>query len=112
VLKKKKVSIQEVIRMLHPFSVGKKAVFIFLLLFLLFSLATAAHHHADGKCHDHDCSICAAGSLVFSVPSSPFLAKLQCASTGLCTYFNDVFVVRTILSEAHANRAPPALSHS
>ena len=63
--------------MLHPSSIGKKTVFVFLLLFLLTSLVTAAHHHDDGKCHDQDCSMCAAGSLVFSVPSSPFSQRFN-----------------------------------
>ena len=98
--------------MLQLSSIGRKAVFVFLLLFLLFTIAPAAHHHDDGKCHNQDCPICAAGILVYSVPSSHVLTTLQYALISVCSHFNDVIIVRPILSPAHALRAPPALSHS
>ena len=37
-----------------------RLAFLFLLLFVLATLATAFHHHADGSEH-HDCPVCTAG---------------------------------------------------
>ena len=37
-----------------------RLAFIFLLLFLVATLAAAFHHHEDGDAH-HDCPVCAAG---------------------------------------------------
>jgi hypothetical protein len=42
-----------------------RLAFLFLLLFVLATFATAFHHHADGSEH-HDCPVCSVGHLYSS----------------------------------------------
>jgi len=53
-----------------------RLAFIFLILFIAATLATALHHHDDGDVH-HDCPVCVAGHHHFSETVTVFFAVDQ-----------------------------------
>jgi hypothetical protein len=50
----------------------RKVTFVFLLLFILASLATAFHHHHDIDNDHHDCPVCAAAHQFSSASVNSF----------------------------------------
>jgi hypothetical protein len=66
-----------------------RLAFVFLLLFIAATFATAFHHHADGGEH-HDCPVCAAAhhhssvsSTVFSLTNQQPISSTQASASPL-----------------------------
>ena len=83
-----------------------RLAFIFLLLFVTVTLATAFHHHEDGSEH-RDCPVCAAGHHYFSTGVTAFSpANLQPVSS------NELPAPSLLYDSARVSllpcRAPPA----
>jgi hypothetical protein len=83
-----------------------RLVFLFLVLFVLATFATAFHHHADGSEH-HDCPVCSVGHhyssasvTVFSITNQQPVASNEVLNVSLL--YNSV---RVVLLPC---RAPPA----